>query len=479
MRKIINRLDLATIFCLLALHFSNCTKLVSISPPVNTISTSQVFSTDREATEAMAGIYFAMINNGTPQVFNGAMTIYGGAAADEFLFFDQTNTNNVQFQKNQIAPNSGIVASNFWQTMYSTIYGCNSVISGAEASTTIHDSVRNELIGEAEFVRAFANFYLVNLFGGVPWVTTIDYNKTSLLTNSSPDTIYSAILADLLDAQNRLPTDYSVGLGQRIIPNRWAATALLARVYLYRGDWNDAAIQASNIIGNSGLYNLVRPLNNVFLINSNEAIWQLQQNIQGYPYNATPEGNLIIPYNPTSQPLLYLTPMLLNAFESQDNRRSVWVDSTIYSGMTYYYPQKYQIGSGQSSSTASYSEYYMVLRLSEQYLIRAEAEAHGASGGVSSAIKDLDSIRGRAGLPFYIGSSDLDSVLQAIGHERQIELFGEWGHRWLDLKRWGTAPSLLSGEKGYTVTTNVLLFPIPFGELQADPNLKQNPGYNE
>jgi starch-binding outer membrane protein, SusD/RagB family len=479
MRRNIEPFALSGILIFLTINCCSCKKLVSIPPPVNTITTSQLFSTDQQATEAMAGVYYAMINNGIGQAFNGGMTIYCGASADEFLFFDQSNNSNVQFQMNQLVSTNYIIAANFWQTAYFSIYGCNSIIEGVGASTGIHDSVKNELIGEAEFVRAFVNFYLVNLFGPVPLVTTIDYNKTSLLANSSVDTIYAAILTDLKDAQNRLPTDYSAGYGQRIIPNRWAATALLSRVYLWRGDWNDAAVQASGIIGNSGLYSLVSPLSNVFLINSTEAIWQLQQSIKTYPYNATHEGAEIIPADSTSEPFLYLTPTLLNAFESQDNRRALWVDSTIYSGVTYYYPYKYQIGPSQISSTSTYSEYYMVLRLAEQYLIRAEAEANGANGGVSAAIGDLDTIRIRAGLPAYAGPSDPNSVLTAIEHERQVELFGEWGHRWLDLKRWGNASGLLSLDKGVTVSGNSLLFPIPFGELQVDPNLKQNLGYNQ
>ena len=257
------------------------------------------------------------------------MTIYCGASADEFIFFSQTNATNVQFQKNELLSNNGVVQT-MWQTAYSVIYGCNSVISGVESASGIHDSVKNELIGEAEFVRAFSYFYLTNLFGEVPLVRTINYNQTSLLQRSDSAEIYASIISDLKDAQTRLAADYSVGGGQRIVPNKWAATALLARVYLFQSDWQDAAAQASQVISNTSLFGLDPNLLNVFLINSTEAIWQLQQSNEIAPsFNNTPEASLLIPVTQTSQPLLYLTPTLLSAFEDSDMRRLLWVDSTV------------------------------------------------------------------------------------------------------------------------------------------------------
>jgi hypothetical protein len=116
--------------------------------------------------------------------------------------------------------------------------------------------------------------------------------------------------------------------------------------------------------------------------------------------------------------------------------------------------------------------------LAEQYLIRAEAEANGANGGTTAAINDLNVIRIRAGLSDYAGIADQDSVLNAIYHERQIELFGEWGHRWLDLKRIGQAHKILNTiPYKQPWNDNQLLYPITFSELTTDPNLTQNPGY--
>ncbi len=123
------------------------------------------------------------------------------------------------------------------------------------------------------------------------------------------------------------------------------------------------------------------------------------------------------------------------------------------------------------------SEYIMVLRLGEQYLIRAEARAE--QNNMSGAIADLNVIRNRAGLFNYTGPSDLQSVLTAILHERQVELFTEWGHRWFDLKRTGSLNSLLGSPgnicqaKGGTWSPDWALLPIALGEIQTNSHLTQ------
>jgi starch-binding outer membrane protein, SusD/RagB family len=164
---------------------------------------------------------------------------------------------------------------------------------------------------------------------------------------------------------------------------------------------------------------------------------------------------------------------LLAAFEPNDLRRANWVDSTDLSGIHYYYPCKYKVkvGSGYPSP-----ENYTLLRLAEQYLIRAEAEAD--MGQPAAAISDLNIIRSRAGLPNLSGLTG--SLLQvAIEQEWRIEFFAEWGHRWLDLKRWGIAIQTLDTipYKMGNIDSTQLLYPIPMSEIQTDPNLSQNPGY--
>jgi hypothetical protein len=464
---------------LLCVFGVSCKKILQISNPINEVSSNQVFSNDILATAAMTGVYSNMINSSPAFGVgsnNGLLTVYAGASADELDFFSPYTDNN-EFQSDLLLSGNGVINS-FWQSEFYTLYQVNSVLGGLATATGVHDSVKNELIGEAEVVRALVNFYLVNLFGEVPIVATTNYEKTSVLGRSSTTDVYQLIISDLKDAQTRLPNNYSVGLGERIVPTKFAAAALLARTYLYLQDWADAYAEADTVIANSSLYSLV-PLTQVFLLNSNEAIWQLKINAAtGTSYNLTPEAYAIIPYTNTSSPFVYLTAQLDSAFVPGDQRWANWIDSTNYSGTTYYYPYKYKAGPAQLAANGPVTEYYMVLRLGEQYLIRAEAQAHGSGLGISGAINDMNMVRARAMVAAYVGQNDPTSVLDSIYHERRVELFAEWGHRWMDLKRLGQAPSALAYKFPTQTWPNYsLLWPIPITDLRTDPDLSQNLGY--
>jgi len=106
-------------------------------------------------------------------------------------------------------------------------------------------------------------------------------------------------------------------------------------------------------------------------------------------------------------------------------------------------------------------------------LIRAEAEAW--QNQLTAAATDLNTVRGRAGL-MPTTATDQAGLLAAIAHERQVEFFTEWGQRWFDLKRTGAINATLGSLKP-TWTADASLLPIPLNEIEADPNLTQNPGY--
>jgi hypothetical protein len=464
--------------------------MVSVPEPLTSITTSEVFISDAQASTAMAAVYTLMINgNGQLSFSNGYVTLLGGMSSDELFYYGQGDLDILAFSPNKLLYTNSYTPT-IWASAYKTIYGANSVIEGVAASTsnTLTDSARKELTGEAKFVRAFSYFYLVNLFGDVPLALTVDFNKTRYMARTAVDKVYQQIIQDLKDAQSLLPADYSAAVNQeRILPNRWAATALLARVYLYTGDYANAAAQATAVINNSALYSLVPDPKNVFLINSKEAIWQLKQGTQIAGFNnAVAEASIIIP-SPLKTGVTHycLAPPLLNAFEPGDLRRSAWTDTTnnsypnIPSPALNYFPYKYRLGQGSSSYGAASSEYYMVLRLAEVYLIRAEAEANGATGGTAAAVSDLNLIRSRAGLTGLSTSLLQPQVVAAVARERQVELFAEWGHRWLDLKRTGQAHNVLSAIASKQPWTGdyQLLYPIPPIEIQSDHFLVQNSGY--
>lgn len=461
----------------------SCKKMVTVPPPINSITDAEMFRTDGQALTAMAGVYAQMIN-GPLSCTNGYVTILGGMSADELFYFGTAGDAYITtFTPNQLAQTNTYTGT-VWTSGYKTIYNANAVIEGiaASESTSFTDSARTQLTAEAKFVRAFCYFYLTNLFGDVPVVKTIDFNKTRNMTRTPVSEVYDQIIADLTDAQEGLSADYSKtsSTSERIFPTKWAATALLARVYLYKGEYAKAAEQASAIISNTSLFGLEADPLNVFLVKSREAIWQMKQGTTDANYkNATPEGFTFIPVTATGITRYCLTNDLLNSFETGDRRRTAWVAraTTAASGLNYY-PNKYKLGQGTFSSNPP-TEYYMMLRLAEMYLIRAEAIANGAPGGLTAAIADLNAIRNRAGVSALATSLNQPQVLAAVAHERQIELFAEWGHRWFDLKRTNKAHDVLSAmsSKQPWAGDYQLLYPIPPVDIQVNPQLAQNPEY--
>lgn len=470
----------------------SCKKMVEINEPISTLTSTEVFSTDAQAHSAMAGVYTRMINgsngfNNSPyeSFSNGLTTLLCGMSSDDFKYYSTSDVTYYNFNRNKLLVADG-PSARLWSSAYTTIYGANSVLEGIAESKSelLHEEVRQSISGEARFVRAFSFFYLVNCFGDVPLALSIDFNKTAFLSRATVSDVYKQIITDLKEAKALLPADYSLGAGERIRPNKSAASALLARVYLFSGDYEKAAAEASEVIANTGTYKMVATAN-VFMSNSEEAIWQLQQNTSvSNVGNATPEAIELLP-NPlrTGLAKFRLSDQLLGSFETGDQRRVDWVDSsnnTAWGAPGFvYFPYKYKTGRHNYSIGGMASEYYTVLRLAEQYLIRAEAISNGAPGGVTAAISDLNIIRQRAGLIPLPTSLTNDQVKTAIARERQLELFAEWGHRWFDLKRTGKASEVLSqiAHKQPWAGDYQLLYPIPVTEITANHNIIQNPGY--
>jgi starch-binding outer membrane protein, SusD/RagB family len=165
-----------------------------------------------------------------------------------------------------------------------------------------------------------------------------------------------------------------------------------------------------------------------------------------------------------------LTASLLSSFEPNDKRKLSWTKTNINNGNSYTFPYKYK-----QRSSATISEYNVVCRLAELYLIRAEARA--LLNDFNGALEDINLIRERAGLDPLISIANQQDLLAAIEKENRSEYFCEWGHRWLDLKRWGQADSILGLEKGTNWQPTDALYPIPFNELTYNVMLTQNPGY--
>jgi len=438
---------------------TSCKKLIEVDTPSDRIDRAVVFTSDATALSAIAGLYTQMTRT-TTQFSSGAITLYGGLYADE-LYTTTPSATIDEYYYNSLTAANGTVRTNLWVAGYQLIFQANNIIEGLASSTGVSPSLKKQLEGEAKFIRAFCHFYLVNLFGDAPLITSTDYQQNAVIPRVAISTVYDQIIADLLDAKGLLDINYPSAA--RVRPNRYAASALLARVYLYRGEWLKAENEASLVI-NAPAYALVNNLNNVFLTASTETIWQIM------PASTTVntwEGNAFIPTG-TTTPLYPLTNGLINAFTATDMRKLNWTKSINVGANTFFYPFKYKV-----KTSATLTEYYVVLRLAESILVRAEARAN--SGKINEAKIDLNTIRTRAGLP-NTTATDIPSLLTAIEKERQLELFAEWGHRFFDLKRTGRANAILSTLKPGWNGTDTLL-PIPTTEIQRNPLLTQNPGY--
>ncbi len=469
--RFIRKYNQFAIFLLTAIiPLQGCNKIVKIDDPNNTITTQKAFATDADATSAIVGIYNKLSKSANPTIFtNGALTLFPGLSADELQYFNNDATIS-PFETNSLLSTNTFVDISFWNAPYFSIYQSNSAIEGLQASSSISQNVKDQLMGEAKFIRAFCHFYLTNLFGDVPLLTTTSWAKTDTMHRTPTTTIFQQIIKDLQDAQNLLPKDYSSYNGERTRPTYYVATALLSRVYLYLQQWAKAEDLASIVINNNSSFILLSDLNKVFLANSTEAIWQLEVNNNLSPF-ATWEAYNIIPANHQSAPKYFMTSTLLNAFENDDKRRNFWVDSTIYLGSVYHYPSKYKIRVG---SLGNVQEYYTLLRFAEIFLIRAEARAY--QNKLGEAAEDINTIRHRAELAPIIVTTQSD-LIKEIAQERKIELFAELGHRWFDLKRTNQASTVMSILKSPNWQDTDTLYPIPYSETIANPNLSQNKSY--
>ena len=452
---------------LAGLLLSGCKKFLELPPPVNELVSDVVFDNDASATAAVIGIYADMANSTVPNQFTeSGISLYAGMCADEIKFYSPGVKQ--EFVNNQITEiNHAYISSNFWDRAYKFIYTANLCMEGLTRSTKVSSNVKTMLMGECKFIRAFCFFHLVNLFGDVPLTVVSDYKVTSELPRAPVADVYQRIITDLTEAREALGDGYpSTG---KVRPNKATVNALLARVYLYQHDWPNAEALATAVIESvNPLYSLLADLSTVFLKNSDEAIWQL---LPTSPVNNTAEGNLVLPGTPTSTPTYLLTDSLVNAFEPNDLRKTNWVATRTFQGLPYSYPYKYKIKTG-----TTITEYYMVFRLAEQYLVRAEARVK--QNKLELAAADINMIRTRAGLPNTTAVTPA-ALLSAIEQERRVELFAEWGNRWYDLKRgdFNHMDSIMKLKPVVNWQPTDVLWPIPISQLRANPRLTQNPGY--
>lgn len=452
-------------FCVINLRFlalilfllTACEDFVEVDLPNNQLAGEAVFNDAATATAALKNVYGKMRETG---LLNGesGLSRRMGLYADEL---DSPQIGSGSFFDHTLLASDPFVAS-WWDNTYNLIFAVNAVIEGVENSTILSLEDKDELKGEALFIRAYLHVLLTELFGDIPYVTTTDFQENNTVARMPKAVVYENSIADLTLSANLLSEDDISG--ERVRPYRAVAEALLARAYLYSGQWEDTEAAADKVIDDFG--GLEPDLNKVFLKNSIETLWQFKPRSEGFN---TSEGEIfVIPSAPSSRNTI--SNSLLAAFESGDQRRSAWIGSVTDGTDILFFPFKYK----ERLATDTSVEFSILFRLAEQYLIRAEARAQ--LGDISGAQEDLNTIRGRAGLGATTAATTGD-LLDAILRERQVELFTEFGHRWFDLKRTGRSAEVLAPIKPGWQNTDILL-PIPEEELLVNPNLEpQNPGY--
>lgn len=447
--------------CLLICIFllSGCEDFLETNDPTGQISHENVFEDEITATAAVTTMYAKLRDEVLLTGNTLGLGVQMGLYADELGYYGSPGQFLEPFFQHQIIASNAMV-SRIWNSSYNLVYMANAAIGGLEASQTLPEEVKGQLLGEALFIRAMTHFYLVNLFGDIPYITTTDYEVNRQVSRMQESLVYDNILADLADAKAFLGDTYVSS--ERIRANKHVVSALLARVYLYLGQWENAENESSLLIDNTSLYNLPMNIEEEFLKTGHSAILQLKTKMEGF--STTEAMTLIFTSGPP--PLLALNEDLVEEMETGDLRRLHWVGEVTDGTNFWYFPHKYKQGTSL--------QYSVVFRLAEQYLIRAEARA--MQNNITGTQQDINKIRQRAGLQ-DTPASTTEELLQAILDERRFELFTEHGHRWFDLRRFGIAGEILSPIKSGWQPTNILL-PIPESELLMNPNLNpQNPGY--
>lgn len=438
-----------------------CTDFVEVGPPKNTLVSKTVFEDPATVESALANLYLSMREGGVVSG-NFGLTTRMGIYADELDYFG-FDPELLEFHQNRVLPHNADILT-WWSQAYQVIYGANAIIEGLEDSTSLVNSDRDRYMGQALFVRAYIHSILVSLFGDLPYITTTDYIQNNKVSRLSQEEVYDAIITDLLDAIELLETT-EVENEERVVPDHYVAHALLARMYLYTDQWEQAESVSTVLIDG---FDLEDDLNRVFLKESTETIWQLKPG--NSPVNTYEAGQMII--NAVPGQTYSLSEGLLAAFENGDARKVAWTDSIsdAENTVTFFFAHKYKAWITETQSL----EYSIRFRLAEQYFIRAEARAQ--SGNVIGAQQDLNEVRNRAGLSntMAVGAN---AILEAIVRERRVEFFTEQGQRFFDLKRLGLANAELGDLKPNWDPMDVLL-PIPEAELESNPHLlPQNEGY--
>ena len=489
------KINIAILAALLFL-WNSCSEDFLDVPPKSFVSSAEFYATEENFVQALNGAYESLRG-----IYNAGY-VMGEMRSDNTHYYYKENDRGLQnVEKEDV---DGFVddplnryTSQKYVACYEGISRTNVILDRIEAAD-ITDAAKNEIIGEAKFLRAFNYLELVQYFGGVPlYVKEVTTQNETALPRSSKEDVYIQIIEDAKDALSKLPLVQT----EKGRVTKGSANALLGYVYMILKNYSEAESYLQAVVS-SGTYDLVPDYANIFdptNKNNEESIFEIQYR-QG---NQDQESSWIYQFIPplTNTDVItgvvgnngiiggWNTPTedLMNSYEEGDLRK----DASIAEGYTdangdfvsVPFVKKYLHEHQNYNNT---DDNWPVYRYADVLLLLAECL--NEQGKSALALPYLDQVRNRAGLG-NVTVTDQTQLNDIIAHERRIELAFE-NHRWLDLVRTDKAIEVMNafGEKmkqkyfyllarTYQVNENKLIFPIPQTEITLNDQLEQNPGY--
>jgi hypothetical protein len=479
----------------LAVAFTSCEDFLD-KVPISQSTVGNAYKTASDAEAALVGAYdtfqqeYYIWDN---IIFSDVMSdnYYAGGDNPEIFSFEDltlTPTNSRLFKT--------------WSQLYNGIAKANVVLAKVPAIADPKIDVggrREQILGEASFLRAYHYYQLVTLWGDVPLITApVSSTEPSevQVPRSSVQQVYAQIIADLEYAAEHLPVNYGADVSvNKARATKGAAHAMLAKAFAQKPDrdYNKVLEYCNAVINSPAGYQLLSDFNHLFdgsHYNNSESILEVQF-VVGTETNWGP--NLVLPPSITIHTWRkFITPShsLVDAYdaETDDIRKNTtiifesapWSDefwSVAVNGVIPF-AYKWKSANGGESTNRQY-----ILRLADIMLLKAEAL--NELDRLEEARTQLNFVRDRVDLT-PTPATDKTQMQLAIENERRLELAQE-GQRWNDLKRYNRAVAVMSNlneidlrtgtAKVYNMTADKQLLPIPQSERNRNPNLGQNDGY--
>jgi starch-binding outer membrane protein, SusD/RagB family len=492
--KLYNMNQLITKFKLLLFILfvtGSCTKNLE-QLPISTPSSATFFNSAKAAEAALTGAYNIIANNSRQHYIWGYLIddcrsdnqyASGNGAADivDIDFFRQKTTNYEPVQR-------------AWADLYNAIGNTNLILDNINQvkDPALTDARKNEIIGEAKFLRSLHYFHLVRLFGGVVLqlsTTDADIYKT----RASAEDVYKQIEKDLTEAEAVLPATFPNAPETRSRATKGGAQALLAKVYAQEGKYQQC-LDYCNKVTSSPVYSLLANYDWLFDSNhkgSTETIFEVQH-VSNTNTGSFAPGLVLPPSVENQKWTKFMSPThdLVKAYKNENDmvrfKSAIKFDYNADVPSPFPYQASDSIPYiwkfGRNLMGYSSSDNQIFIRLADIMLLKAEAL--NKLGQTAQAIPLVNQIRGRVSLPPTTVTSQSDVAL-AILKERRLEMAFE-GERWYDLLRYGkqyTIDLMKSQKDGqgnnlnYQLDENRLIYPVPQLERDNNKNLSQNPGY--